>query len=96
MTPNDHDIDFITLDQYVVERKEASYVVRMPDRSLEERGIYAGDIVVVERGKKAKRGDLVFIRSYDTTCIINIDDCNNESYPDAVVEAVVVGLVRKY
>jgi DNA polymerase V len=57
----EYDSDFMTIDEYLVPRKEASYLVRVSDSSLVGEGIYEGDMVVVERGRQARLGDIVLV-----------------------------------
>jgi SOS regulatory protein LexA len=52
-------IDTMTIDQYLVRRPEASFLLKVTGDSMIEAGILPGDIVVVERGKNPKVGDVV-------------------------------------
>jgi repressor LexA len=52
-------IDTITLDQYLIRNKEATYLLRVSGDSLTEAGIMPGDQVLVERGAEAKDGSIV-------------------------------------
>lgn len=49
----------MSLDEYLVENREASYLLRVKGDSMKEAGIIAGDLVVVERGREARPGDIV-------------------------------------
>jgi SOS-response transcriptional repressor LexA len=59
---------------------------------LSEEGILAGDMVIVERGKDAKVGSIVLARFDDEFKLIIYE----RQHRKLQVEAVVVGLVRKY
>ncbi len=52
-------IDTLRLDEYLVERPEATYMLRVTGDSMIDAGIHPGDMVLVEKGKAPKSGDVV-------------------------------------
>ena len=52
-------LDTITLDDYLVRNKEATYILKVSGDSMVEAGIMPGDQVLVERGAAPKNGDIV-------------------------------------
>jgi SOS regulatory protein LexA len=52
-------VDTITLDEYLIKNKEATYMLKVSGDSMIEAGIKPGDIVLVERNKTPKNGDIV-------------------------------------
>ena len=52
-------IDTLTLDQYLVRRPEASFLLKVSGDSMIDAGILPGDIVIVERGRSPKNGEIV-------------------------------------
>jgi len=58
-------IDTITLDEYLVERPEATYLLRVIGDSMIEAGIHPGDIVLVEKGRSPQVNDIVVARVDD-------------------------------
>jgi len=52
-------IDNLTLDEFLIQRKEATYMVKVSGDSMIDEGIKPGDLVLVERGKNPKDGDIV-------------------------------------
>ncbi|MDQ3089556.1 MAG: translesion error-prone DNA polymerase V autoproteolytic subunit [bacterium] len=103
-------MDTMSLDEYLVENKEATYILKVKGDSMINAGIHPGDLVIVERGKPAKPGQIV---------IANIDgeytlkyyrvknrkpylEAANEKYKDIYpendlkIEAVVKAIIRKY
>ncbi|OGI23267.1 MAG: hypothetical protein A2194_00565, partial [Candidatus Moranbacteria bacterium RIFOXYA1_FULL_44_8] len=52
-------IDTITLDEYLIKNKEATYMLKVSGDSMIDAGIKPGDIVLVERNKPPKNGDIV-------------------------------------
>lgn len=54
--------DTITLDEYLVERPESTYLLRVIGDSMIDAGIHPGDIVLVEKGRSPKMNDIVVAR----------------------------------
>ncbi len=52
-------LDTISLDEYLIERPEATFMLRVDGDSMREAGIMPGDVVLVERGREARNGDIV-------------------------------------
>lgn len=51
--------DTMTLDDYLIGNKEATYILRVSGDSMKDAGIVAGDMVIVERNSAPKDGDIV-------------------------------------
>lgn len=51
--------DTISLDEYLIGNKEATYMLKVKGDSMIDAGIQEGDLVLVERGKEAREGDIV-------------------------------------
>lgn len=52
-------IDTMSLDEFLLENREASYLLKVKGDSMKDAGILEGDLVIVERGKEARVGDIV-------------------------------------
>lgn len=52
-------LDTLTLDEYLLHRPEATFMLTVEGDSMIEAGILPGDSVLVERGRTAKNGDIV-------------------------------------
>jgi repressor LexA len=52
-------VDVMSLDQYLIRRPEASFLLKVSGDSMIEGGILPGDLVIIERGKTPKSGDIV-------------------------------------
>jgi len=52
-------LDTMTLDDYLIRNKEATYILKVSGESMIEAGIMPGDQVLVERGLEPKDGDIV-------------------------------------
>jgi SOS regulatory protein LexA len=51
--------DIISMDEYLVAKPEASFLLQVSGDSMIGEGIRAGDLVIVERGREPKSGDIV-------------------------------------
>ncbi len=103
-------IDVISLDEFLVQRKEASYLVRVTGDSMTGAGIMPGDIVIVEKGKDAKHGDIVIaqvdgewtMKYYLKEARQVVLKAANKTYPpmkpkqELVIGGVVIACIRKY
>jgi len=51
--------DTLTLDEYLITNKEATYILKVHGESMIEAGILPGDMLLVERGVEPRDGDIV-------------------------------------
>jgi len=85
-------MDTLSLDEWVIGNKEASYLLKVKSDSMEEAGILAGDTLVVERGRDPKKSDIVIVEkdgSYKMTYFSKLKSAYK-------IEAVVTAVIRKY
>jgi repressor LexA len=52
-------LDTISLDEYLISRPEATFMLRVDGDSMIDAGILPGDTVLVERGRAPRNGDIV-------------------------------------
>src|SRR3989344_4169891 len=52
-------VDTMSLDEFLIGNKEASYILRVKGDSMIDAGIHEGDMVIVERSDQAKDGQIV-------------------------------------
>jgi len=52
-------LDTMSLDEYLVTRPEATFMLRVEGDSMIDAGILPGDTVLVERGRTPRNGDIV-------------------------------------
>lgn len=52
-------IDTMNLDDFLIENKEATYMLRVSGESMKDAGIMDGDMVLVDRSATPKDGDIV-------------------------------------
>ena len=51
--------DTMSLDEYLIANKEATYILKVSGESMMEAGILPGDLLLVERGAEPRDGDIV-------------------------------------
>ena len=104
-------LDTISLDEYLIGKREATFLLKVKGQSMIEAGIHEGDMVIVERTDGAKTGDIViaevdggFTMKYlrtDKRGRFYLEPANKKFkniYPesDLKVVAVVKAVIRKY
>lgn len=52
-------VDTISLDDWLIRNKEASFMLKVSGDSMIDAGIRPGDMVILERGRQPKNGDIV-------------------------------------
>jgi repressor LexA len=110
-TPADEDIqENVSLDSYLVEKPEETFLVKVQGDSMIDAGIKEGDMVLVERGRAAREGDIVVARvdgewtlkTYERRSGQAVLVPANKRYPvikpahELTFGGVVIGVVRKY
>lgn len=53
------EMHMMSLDRMLVRKKVPTYMVEVQGESMRDAGIFEGDMVLVERGKKPSKGDIV-------------------------------------
>lgn len=102
--------DTLSIDDYLIEHKEATYLLEVKGDSMIEEGIKEGDLVIVERTREPKEGDIViaevdggwtmkYFRKKGTK--VWLEPANSKYKPifpkyDLKVAAIVKGVIRKY
>lgn len=103
-------IDTMSLDEYLINNRQATYMLKVSGDSMIDEGIKPGDLVLVERGRTPFDGDIViaevdghwtmkyFKKQGNKVFLL----AANKKYPsifpqeELKIAAVVVALVRKY
>lgn len=52
-------INTLSLDEYLIEKPESSFMLKVSGDSMIDAGVHEGDMVIVERGGEPKNGDIV-------------------------------------
>ncbi|MDQ5912217.1 MAG: repressor LexA [Patescibacteria group bacterium] len=111
-TPSEETLhENISLDDWVIDKKEASFMLKVKGDSMRDAGILDGDMVIVERTSSPKVGQIVVAEvdgSYtmkylqkDSAGRMYLEPANSDFksiYPkeDLRINAVVKAVVRKY
>jgi repressor LexA len=77
--------DYLSLDDYLIEDPQSSFLLKVSGDSLEGIGIFEGDIVIIERKKEAPPGKVVLaqIDKEWTLKILRRDRINRLTYLSA-------------
>lgn len=106
----EQEIDRIPLGEYLVEKPENCYLLKVKGDSMEEEGIKAGDLVVVDKKLEPRQGDIVAARVDDQDtlkflmkenghyCLVPANKKYKNIYPkeSLTVEGVITSVIRKY
>lgn len=102
--------DIISMDEYLITRPESSFLVRVSGDSMNGAGIMDGDLVIVEKGRNPKNGDIVlaevdgewtmkYFRRKGKEVVL---EAANEKYPiiraktELRLGGIVTAVIRKY
>lgn len=58
-TGAEEDLNFMSLDEYLIDKPSSSFMLKVAGDSLEGIGIFKDDIVILEKAKDANRGEIV-------------------------------------
>lgn len=104
-------LDTMTLDEWLIKRREATYMLEVKGESMINAGIRPGDTALVERGKDPKHGDIVIacvdgkwtMKYYHVlpgkkVVLVPANPKFSPIYPkeELRVEAIVTAIIRKY
>ncbi len=103
-------LDTMSIDDYLIGNKEASYMLEVKGDSMIDAGIQEGDLVIAERKGEPKDGDIViaevdggwtmkYFRKKGNTVFLEPANIKySPIYPehDMKVAAIVKGVIRKY
>jgi SOS regulatory protein LexA len=102
--------DTMSLDEYLITNREATYLLKVSGNSMIEAGILPGDLLLVERGAQARDGDIViaqidrewtmkYLRRRGTRVFLEAaNKAYKPMYPqeELTIAAVVRAVIRKY
>lgn len=102
--------DTISIDEYLIRKKDATYILEVKGDSMIDAGIHERDLVIVERGGEVKIGDIViaevdggwtmkYYKKKDGK--VYLDPANKNYKPiyptqELRIAAIVKGVIRKY
>lgn len=103
----DDSVSFLNLEQYLIKDPRSSFLLRIEGDTVAELGITNGDLVIIEKAREAKVGDLVLalenkrwtIKRYESTAQISrlpsTGGLKISLKNDSEVYGVVSGVIRK-
>ena len=103
-------VDTLSLDEFLIKNPQASYLVKVTGDSMIDAGIMPDDLVIVDRGRQPRHGDIVIaevdgqwtMKYYEKRGAKVLLRAANKKYPpiepkaELVIGGVVVANVRKY
>ncbi len=103
-------LDTLSLDEFLIKKPNATYIVKVSGDSMIDAGIMGGDLVLVERGRQPQPGDIVIAQVDGQWTMKFFEKKNgkarllaaNKKYPpiepqnELVIGGVVIANVRKY
>lgn len=103
-------LDTMTLEEYLIENKEATYMLKVKGDSMIDAGIMPGDMVLVERRSEARDGDIVIAQIDNGWTMKFLKHSGNRVYlmpgnkrfkaiyptEELKISAVVKAVIRKY
>jgi SOS regulatory protein LexA len=102
--------DLVSMDEYLITRPDASFLLQVSGDSMTGAGIMEGDLVIIEKGRDPKTGDIV-IAEVDGEWTMKyfhrkgkqiILEAANPKYPDISpktelkLAGIVTAVIRKY
>ncbi len=102
--------DTMSLDEYLISNKEATYILKVNGDSMIDAGILPGDMLLVERGAQPRDGDIVIAQvDHEWTmkffrrrgAAVFLEAANKDYQPihpqeELTIAAVVRAVIRKY
>ena len=103
--------DLLSLDDFLIERKKSTYMLEVVGESMKDAGIIEGDLILVERGRTPRRGDIVLalvdneytLKYLETEkgrpVLVPANKAFKKIYPNPNtlrIEAVLKAVIRKY
>lgn len=102
--------DTMTLDEFLIENRDATYILKVTGDSMKDAGILEGDMVIVDRSEKPSEGDIVVAEVDGQWTMKYYRKKNNKVYLQAAnkkykdifpenelkIAAIVKSVIRKY
>ena len=103
-------VDTLSLDEFLIEKPESTFMLTVSGDSMQDAGIQPGDLVLVEKGRSPREGDIVvaavdgewtmkyFAKRNGTICLEPANRRYHTIHPSHSLEigGVVRSVVRKY
>jgi len=103
-TGAEEELNFLSLDEYLIDKPNSSFLLKVSGDSMEGAGIFEGDLVVIEKTSNARVGDIVLalidnewtLKLLDRKNGVSILRAANPAYPEfiPVMELKIFGIVK--
>lgn len=84
--------DTLSLDEYLIGNREATFLLKVKGNSMQDAGILKGDLIIVERGKNPKVNDIIIVEENGEYRMCYFP---KKSKTPITVAAVITAVVRK-
>lgn len=102
--------DTLSFDEYLIDKPEATFMLKVSGDSMIGAGIHPGDLVLIEKGRPLKTGDIVvacvdgewtlkyYQKEEGKPVLVPANEKYQKIYPQQTLEigGIVVSVVRKY
>ncbi|HEU0081055.1 MAG TPA: S24 family peptidase [Candidatus Paceibacterota bacterium] len=88
-------LEGMSLDEYLVKNREATFMLRMRGNGMREAAIADGDLLVVDRSREPQPHDIVVAVIDGAFCARYMRDLQRSDLGDVRVEAVVIAVIRR-
>ena len=102
--------DILSLDEYLITRPDSSFLLKVTGDSMIGEGIKPGDLVIVERGREARHGDVIVaevdgewtMKYFTKKRGVVVLESANAAYPpikpksELRIAGIVTAVIRKY
>jgi len=109
-TGAEEELNFLSLDEYLIDKPNSSFLLKVSGDSMEGVGIFEGDMVVIEKTAQARSGNIVLALIDNEWTLKILDKKNgksilraaNPNYPEFIpveelkVFGIVKSVMRKY
>lgn len=103
-------VDILSLDEFLIRKPDATYLLKVSGDSMIDAGIHPGDLVLVERGRPIRQGDIIVaqvdgewtMKYYFKNGKNILLKAANRKYPplkprqELILGGVVIACIRKY
>ena len=111
LAEDDVEKELVSLDDFLIEKKNSTYMLEVVGESMKDAGILPKDLVLIEKGKTPRRGDIVLALLENEYTLKYLDYENSKPilvpankafkkiYPNPNklrIEGVLKGVIRKY
>jgi SOS regulatory protein LexA len=111
LADEDVSTELVSLDDFLVDRKGSTYMLEVVGESMKDAGILPGDLILVEKGRVPRRGDIVlalvdheytlkyFDQEKGKPVLIPANKKFKKIYPNPntlKIEATLKAVIRKY